>query len=125
MADDDEVGYGKPPRSTRWKRGQSGNPKGRPKVGGTGLVMEVAGILSEPVKAKTADGASVSLGALEAAFLAICKKALKGDDAALFQTVKMILEIVPAGEQKQSERAASYADAKLKLARMLGISVED
>ena len=54
MADDDEVGYGKPPRSTRWKRGQSGNPKGRPKVGGTGLVMEVAGILSEPVKAKTA-----------------------------------------------------------------------
>ena len=43
MADDDEVGYGKPPRESRWKSGQSGNPKGRPKAGGTGLLMEVAG----------------------------------------------------------------------------------
>jgi hypothetical protein len=27
--DDDAVGYGKPPKHTRFKRGQSGNPKGR------------------------------------------------------------------------------------------------
>src|SRR5438874_10774392 len=27
---DYEVGYGKPPRHTRFKRGQSGNPRGRP-----------------------------------------------------------------------------------------------
>lgn len=27
----DEVGYGKPPVHSRWKPGQSGNPKGRPK----------------------------------------------------------------------------------------------
>ena len=26
-----DVGYGKPPASTRFKPGQSGNPKGRPK----------------------------------------------------------------------------------------------
>jgi hypothetical protein len=29
--DDDAVGYGKPPKRTRFKKGQSGNPKGRPK----------------------------------------------------------------------------------------------
>jgi hypothetical protein len=29
--DDYEVGYGKPPKHTRFKKGQSGNPKGRPK----------------------------------------------------------------------------------------------
>jgi hypothetical protein len=29
---DYEVGYGKPPRATRWKKGQSGNPNGRPKA---------------------------------------------------------------------------------------------
>ena len=29
--DDYEVGYGKPPKGTRWKPGQSGNPGGRPK----------------------------------------------------------------------------------------------
>src|SRR3954452_21014644 len=27
---DYEVGYGKPPRHTRFKKGQSGNPRGRP-----------------------------------------------------------------------------------------------
>lgn len=29
--EDDEVGYGKPPRHTRFAKGRSGNPKGRPK----------------------------------------------------------------------------------------------
>ena len=28
---DDEVGYGKPPKHGQFKKGQSGNPKGRPK----------------------------------------------------------------------------------------------
>jgi hypothetical protein len=28
---DYEVGYGKPPRHTRFRKGQSGNPRGRPK----------------------------------------------------------------------------------------------
>ncbi len=27
---DYEVGYGKPPRHTRFKKGRSGNPRGRP-----------------------------------------------------------------------------------------------
>ena len=27
----ERVGYGSPPKDTRWKPGQSGNPKGRPK----------------------------------------------------------------------------------------------
>lgn len=30
-ADDYDVGYGKPPKHTRFKKGQSGNPKGKPK----------------------------------------------------------------------------------------------
>src|SRR5260370_25083114 len=28
---DRQVGYGKPPRHTRFKKGQSGNPRGRPR----------------------------------------------------------------------------------------------
>ena len=31
MSDEYEVGYGKPPRNTQFKKGQSGNPKGRSK----------------------------------------------------------------------------------------------
>ena len=29
--DDDDVGYGKPPKKHRFKKGSSGNPKGRPR----------------------------------------------------------------------------------------------
>jgi Family of unknown function (DUF5681) len=29
--DDYKVGYGRPPRETRWKKGQSGNPRRKPK----------------------------------------------------------------------------------------------
>lgn len=29
--DEYEVGYGKPPQRTQFKKGQTGNPKGRPK----------------------------------------------------------------------------------------------
>ncbi len=31
LEDDEEVGYGKPPKAHRFKPGQSGNPSGRPK----------------------------------------------------------------------------------------------
>lgn len=31
MDDDHKVGPGRPPKHSRWKKGQSGNPRGRPK----------------------------------------------------------------------------------------------
>ena len=31
MGDDYEVGYGKPPAKTKFQKGKSGNPRGRPK----------------------------------------------------------------------------------------------
>jgi hypothetical protein len=34
---DYEVGYGKPPKSTRFKKGKSGNPNGRPKGAKTNM----------------------------------------------------------------------------------------
>lgn len=42
--DDDKVGPGKPPRRTQFKKGQSGNPGGRPKGSRNldKLIMEAA-----------------------------------------------------------------------------------
>jgi hypothetical protein len=125
MSTDDEVGYGKPPAASRWKPGQSGNPRGRPSSPGHDLLTEAASILSEPVTAKTADGKDVRLGGLEAAYFALCRKALKGNDAALFQAVRVMLEVVPAGEKKQAESDARGAAAKRKLWVMIGLDEKD
>jgi hypothetical protein len=120
---DYEVGYGKPPKSGRWAPGQSGNPTGRRKSGAA-FLTEAAEILSEPVKAKTASGGSVSLGALEAAYLSMCRKALKGDGAALYQAIGIMLELLPAGESAKEEREAEGRGAKRRLAEMIGLSPE-
>jgi len=44
---DFEVGYGKPPRHTQFKKGQSGNPRGRPS-GSKNLKTLVREALKEP-----------------------------------------------------------------------------
>lgn len=43
------VGYGKPAREHQWKRGQSGNPKGRPKGSKSGVTI-IREINARPVK---------------------------------------------------------------------------
>jgi hypothetical protein len=45
---DPTVGYCRPPKRTRFKSGQSGNPRGRPR-GSRGLKNVVAEVLAEPV----------------------------------------------------------------------------
>lgn len=48
MTDEYEVGYRKPPRHTRFRKGQSGNPKGRPK-GAKNLKTELEEELQEKI----------------------------------------------------------------------------
>ena len=75
---DDGVGYKKPPRSTRYPAGVSGNPKGRPK-GKRGLPY--ARILDRMVRIK--DGVRARQVTAEEAFLLyLRKKALDGNEAA-------------------------------------------
>ncbi|MGR3717138.1 MAG: DUF5681 domain-containing protein [Thermohalobaculum sp.] len=120
MANDNEVGYAKPPKDAQWKPGQSGNPSGRPK-GRSDLLQEAAAILSEPVTARTPDGTSISLGALEGAYLSFCKKALKGHDPSLYAAIKIMFEVMPDGEDKQANAPALLLEAKREFARKLGI----
>ena len=59
MADSYEVGYGKPPQHTRFKKGESGHPAGRPR-GSTNVTSELKGLLA----AKTTIDASFAAGAV-------------------------------------------------------------
>lgn len=117
MAEDNEIGYGKPPEASRWRKGQSGNPKGRPKTRVDHL-RDAAAILSEPVTARASDGSSVSLAGLEAAYLALCRKGLKGDVPALLRAINIMLEVQPAVEAKADVKRRRKEDLIAKLEKL-------
>ena len=81
MSEENEVGKGNPPKHTRFKKGQSGNPKGRPK-GTKNFKTDVQSTLAEPVKV-TKDGAPKNVSSQKAALLRLREKALNGDARAL------------------------------------------
>src|SRR5271155_1219532 len=75
----DVISYKNPPRSTRYRPGMSGNPKGRPKRKGSGLPY--ARILDRMVTIK--DGLGARQGTAEESFIIyLRKKALDGNEAA-------------------------------------------
>lgn len=83
---DYEVGYGKPPLETRFKKGVSGNGKGRPKRDKT--VHEVIEkVLARRVLGNV-DGKTTSLPADEAIITRIVQLALTGD----IKAAKLVLE---------------------------------
>ena len=75
--EDDEVGYKKPPRHSRFKKGRSGNPKGRPK-GKKNLATHLDRILNERIRIKEGDKV-FKITKAEAMLKSLVQKALKGD----------------------------------------------
>jgi hypothetical protein len=78
------VGYGRPPAHTRFKPGQSGNPKGKPK-GQKKLGTIFRDILNEQVSIREGDKIR-KVSKVEAMFRAVALKAMKGDPKS-FQTI--------------------------------------
>ena len=76
-----QVGYGKPPKETRFKPGRSGNPKGRKKKAES-VSGQVARILAKRI-AVTEGGASKRLTLQEVMLTTLANKAAKGDQKAL------------------------------------------
>lgn len=85
--DDYAVGYRKPPEHTRFKKGQSGNPKGRPKgAKSTSTLFDKA--LSKKITA-TEDGQTVVMTKREALFIGLVNRAIKGDQRAAETILKL------------------------------------
>ncbi len=90
---DYNVGYGKPPLETRFKPGQSGNPKGRPKRA-KGLNTLARSALTEKVKVRTANGEK-RMTRIEALLHKLMELAMKGNGAALANLLKIYAVAVP------------------------------
>lgn len=100
-----EVGKGRPPLTTRWKSGQSGNPKGRSKGS-----RPVGAVLQEIIQQKvsvTENGRTRRIPALEVMLRRLANDAMRSDQRA----IKLLLSLV--------DRYAESPETALQLREML------
>jgi Family of unknown function (DUF5681) len=93
-----EVGFGKPPEHSRFRKGRSGNPKGRPK-GKRNLATVLERTLQEKVVVNE-NGVRRTVTKLEAAVKQLVNKAAAGDLAALRQLTALAGSAVEQGVDK-------------------------
>lgn len=74
----EQVGYGRPPKPTQFKKGQSGNPRGRPRNRRREVPYDT--LLGQMVTVRE-DGRERRVTAAEAFILQLTKKGLEGDSA--------------------------------------------
>lgn len=76
--DDEDIGYRKPPKSTQFKKGRSGNPYGRPRSGTKNINNIIARELERKIKV-TEEDETVFYSAIDIAVRQLVQKAAKGD----------------------------------------------
>lgn len=111
MSDDDyKVGYRNPPLSARFKKGQSGNPKGRRK-GVRNLKTELEEELAEKITLRENDR-SVKISKQRAILKVMVAKAMKGDTRAGLAVLAIRARLIDDKNPDQGEEM-STADKTL------------
>jgi len=98
MSDGYDVGYGKPPKQSRFQKGESGNPRGRRK-GSKNLATMVHEALSATVVVNL-NGRRRKVSKLEAAFIQQSNKAAGGDPKAMTLMLDLLLGAQARDEAK-------------------------
>jgi Family of unknown function (DUF5681) len=76
-----EIGYRRPPRATQFKKGESGNPRGRPK-GSRNIGKVLLDVTGQKI-AVTENGRTRRMPALEVMLRRLASDAIKNDQGAL------------------------------------------
>lgn len=103
---DKMVGYRRPPVATQFKKGQSGNPKGRPK-GRTGVGKILWNALYRIIEVRES-GRVRSMPKIQAVIEVNLNKALKGDHRAFAKVMDIIAKLgvleLPPNEKNLSDK---------------------
>lgn len=101
---ENDVGYKRPPVTAQFKKGASGNPKGRPK-GARNFKTDLKETLARPVQVTEA-GRSRSITTQRAGLERLREKALRGDDRALERLLQL-------AERHAEEETAAAAEGTI------------
>lgn len=99
------VGFANPPKSGQFKKGQSGNPKGRPK-GSKSVRTILHERLNKRIKVREG-GRTKTVSVLEAKIIQLIKSMIEGDDKATNLILKLLHQY--GGETDEIERVAEQA----------------
>lgn len=108
---DYDVGYRKPPHHTRFKPGQSGNPKGRSR-GNRNLKTDLSEEMAERIEVAE-NGRKKKITKQRLVLKAMATKAIKGDTRAATLLVRLIAQILDVDDQAADESTLTASDERL------------
>lgn len=107
----DEVGYRKPPKKHQFKKGQSGNPRGR-KKGARGLKTELNRVLNQSNSIKIS-GKVITGTPLALALHTLALRASSGNMVAIKQLIDTTLLVFGTGDRGEGKAGLSKQDQEL------------
>jgi hypothetical protein len=106
-----KVGYGSPPLHSQWKKGQSGNPRGRPK-GARDFMADLLAELAQVIQI-TEGGKVRSITKQRALIKALTTGGIKGDTKASAIVLRLCARFIEASPELETEPEVSAADRKI------------
>jgi Family of unknown function (DUF5681) len=106
--DEDDVGYGRPPKSEQFKPGTSGNPRGRPK-GGASFKSDLAAEMREHITVRDKTGRSHRVTKQRALIKLLFSSALQNEKSAI-GALLACMRFFGAGNEEPAQEPADLED---------------
>jgi len=108
---DDDIGYGRPPRHTRWQKGQSGNPRGRPK-GSRGLKTDLHAELVSRMTIQI-NGKPVTATKQQLMIKTLTARAAAGDVRAIQTLIGLVMQVFGPEDRGGDHKRLSAQDQQI------------